>query len=234
MTETEEPIIPDDDDPEVASGDIYTVQESDHSVMGSPVAAGLYEDDPTDATGHYKVLSADTTWVEGKTYYVIYPPGIPIYVRGGVSDMSETANAYSTYQTYLMYRTTSTGSYTKLVDIKDYSDIVPTPNMIDVTTLSDAQEKQIPGILRLGDGYQFTANYTTTNFQTVRSCEGHQYWYALYLGGTSAGVPDGSHGVFSWVGDVRAGFSGKGVDDAKEMTITCTPSTDTQWAASAS
>ncbi len=143
--------------------------------------------------------------------------------------MSETANAYSTYQTYLMYRTTSAGSYTKLLDIKDYPDMEPSPNMLDSTTLSDRIEKQIPGILRMGDGYPFTANYTKTNYSTVKSLENHQYEYALWLGGTATGVPDGHNGKFSWTGDVRAGFPGKGVDEVQDMTVTCIPSTDTTW-----
>ena len=37
--------------------------------------------------------------------------------------MSE-ALAYSTYQTYLMYRTSSSGTYTNLVPIKDYPDMI--------------------------------------------------------------------------------------------------------------
>ena len=142
------------------------------------------------------------------------------------------ANAYSTYQTYLMYRSTSAGSFAKVLDIKDYPDMIGDPNMLDCTTLSDSQEKQIAGLLRLGDGFQFTANYTPTNFSTVKALEGHQYDYALWLGGTSAGVPDGHNGKFDWTGDVRAGFPGKGVDEVQDMTITATPTTDVTWSAS--
>lgn len=106
------------------------------------------------------------------------------------------------------------------------------PNMLDATTLSDKMEKQIAGIIRMGDGYVFTANYTPTAFNLVQGLEGHQYDYALWLGGSSTGDPTGSRGKFSWTGDIRAGFPGKGVDDVAEMSITCTPSTDTQWSAS--
>ena len=143
--------------------------------------------------------------------------------------MSEAAIAYSTYQTYLMYRTTTSGSYTKLIDIKDYPDLRQTPNLIDVTTLSHNSEKQIPGIIRMGDGYSFTANYTKANFQFVKGLEGHQYDYAVYFGGTTAGVPDGNQGAISWTGDIFAAIVGKGVDDAREMTVNCYPSTDPEW-----
>lgn len=141
--------------------------------------------------------------------------------------MSEIA--ISTAQTYLMVRTSSAGSYAKVVDIKDYPDMVGTPNMLDATTLSNTQEIQIAGIKRVGDGFQFTANYTKANYQAVVDLQGHQYGYALWLGGTTAGVPDGHNGKFEWTGDVLAGFPGKGVDEVQDMTITASPSTDVVW-----
>lgn len=141
--------------------------------------------------------------------------------------MSEVA--ISTYQTYFMVKTTTEGSYAKVIDIKDYGDLIPTPNMLDATTLSHAREVQIPGILRAGDGIPLTANYTLENYAAVKALEGHQYDYGIWLGGTTAGAPDGHNGKFSWTGDVRAGFPGKGVDEVQDMTITCTPSTDVTW-----
>ena len=141
--------------------------------------------------------------------------------------MSEVA--ISTYQTYLMVQTTDSGSYEKVIDIKDYPDMIGTPNLLDATTLSHAQEIQIAGIRRVGDGFQFTANYTLANYTRVKELEGHQYNYALWLGGTSAGVPDGHDGKFEWTGDVMAGFPGKGVDEVQDMTITATPSTEVLW-----
>jgi len=103
------------------------------------------------------------------------------------------------------------------------------PNMLDCTTLSDGMEKRIPGILQSGDGYSFTANYTPANFAKVKALVGHQYDYALWLGGTSTGEPDGHNGKFSWTGDVVVGFPGKGVDEVQDMSITAVPSTDTVW-----
>lgn len=144
--------------------------------------------------------------------------------------MSEVAPiAISTYQTYLMVRTSSAGSYAKVVDIKSYPDMIGSPNMLDATTLSNSQQIQIAGIAQVGDGFQFTANYTKQNYQAVKTLEGNQYDYALWLGGTTAGVPDGHNGKFSWTGDVRAGFPGKGVDEVQDMSITASPSTDVTW-----
>lgn len=142
---------------------------------------------------------------------------------------ADTGVAISTYQTYFMYRTTSSGTYAKVVDIKTYPDMIGSPNMLDATTLSHGQQIQIPGIRQVGDGFQFTANYTVANYTAVKNLEGHQYEYAVWLGGTSAGVPDGHNGKFTWTGDVRAGFPGKGVDEVQEMNITATPSTDVVW-----
>lgn len=149
--------------------------------------------------------------------------------KGMMNMAADTGVAISTYQTYFMVRTSSAGSYSKVVDIKTYPDMIGSPNMLDATTLSHGQQIQIPGIRQVGDGYQFTANYTVANYQAVKNLEGHQYDYAVWLGGTTAGVPDGHNGKFSWPGDVRAGFPGKGVDEVQEMTITATPSDDVTW-----
>lgn len=133
----------------------------------------------------------------------------------------------STYQTYLMYRTTTTGTYTKLIDITSFPDLIGSPERIDITSLSDAQRVFIAGI-QDRDDMTFNANYTPDNYQAVKACEGHQYEYAVWFGATGdAGseVPDGSYGKFSWTGDIYAGLSGGGVNEAVAMTINCTPST---------
>ena len=214
---------------------------SQYPADSNPAELGWWEDDPEDMAGYFKVPTQDTAIHANKQYFDTPPQNMvsPEYMdiwteqinQQGVSNMSETAIAYSTYQTYLMYRTATTGTYTNLIPIKDYPDMIQTPNMLDATSLSDGMEKQIPGIIRLGDGYQFTANYTPTNFSTVKALEGHQYNYALWLGGSTTGTPDGHNGKFEWTGDVRVGFPGKGVDEVQEMTITASPSTDTTWTA---
>lgn len=133
----------------------------------------------------------------------------------------------STYQTYLMYRTTTAGTYAKLIDITSFPDLVPTPERIDITTLSDYMRKYIKGIGDTGE-MTFGANYTSTNFSTVNALTGHQYDYAVWFGASgNAGseVPDGHNGKFSWTGDVSASVNGGGVNEAVGMTITAIPST---------
>ena len=133
----------------------------------------------------------------------------------------------STYQTYLMYRTTTTGTYDKLIDITSFPDLIPPKERIDITTLSDYMRVYINGI---GDTSEQTygANYTPENYQAVSDLEGHQYEYALWFGASgSAGeeVPDGHMGKFEWTGDISAGINGGGVNEAVGMTVTVTPST---------
>ena len=135
--------------------------------------------------------------------------------------------AINTYQTYLMYRTTTAGTYAKLIDITSFPDLIPPKERIDVTTLSDYMRTYINGI---GDTSEmsFNANYTPANYSAVKALEGHQYEYAVWFGASGdAGseVPDGHMGVFEWTGDISAGISGGGVNEAVGMTINCTPAT---------
>lgn len=133
----------------------------------------------------------------------------------------------STYQTYLMVKKTSAGSYEKVIDITSFPDLIPPRERIDITTLSDYMRVYINGI---GDTAEQTygANYTVENYQAIVDLEGHQYDYALWFGASGeAGseVPDGHYGKFAWTGDISAGVNGGGVNEAVGMSITCTPAT---------
>ena len=141
--------------------------------------------------------------------------------------MSEAVKGISTYQTYLMYRTTTSGSYAKLIDITSFPDLIPPKERIDITSLSDYMRVYINGI---GDTAEQTygANYTPANYSAVAALEGHQYDYALWFGASGdqgSEVPDGHYGKFEWTGDISAGINGGGVNEAVGMTITVTPST---------
>ena len=133
--------------------------------------------------------------------------------------MSAEVRGISTYQTYLMYRTNTSASYAKVIDITNFPDLIGTPERIDITSLSDGQRVYIPGMSDRED-MTFNANYTADNFKAVKVLENHQYYYALYFGST------GAEGIFEWTGDVRAGVTGGGVNEAVGMTVTCTPSTE--------
>lgn len=103
----------------------------------------------------------------------------------------------------------------KVVDIKDFGDLIGEPNMLETTTLSDAQVTQIPGI-RSGDAIPFTCNYTKADFDKVYADEGKPLYYELDFS-------DGS--VFAWQGQHTVGVPGKGVDEVLEFTINCAAST---------
>ena len=133
----------------------------------------------------------------------------------------------STYQTYLMYRTSTTDTFAKVIDITSFPDLIPPKERIDITSLSDYMRVYINGV---GDTSEmsFGANYTPENYSTIVDLEGHVYEYAVWFGATgSAGseTPDGHMGKFSWTGDISAGISGGGVNEAVGMTIKCTPAT---------
>ena len=138
----------------------------------------------------------------------------------------------STYQTYLMYSTSTatsvtSGDYSKLIDITSFPDLIPPKERIDITSLSDYMRVYINGI---GDTAEqnYGANYTPENYAKVHALEGHQHHYAVWFGATGeAGseVPDGHYGKFSWTGDISAGINGGGVNEAVGMSITVTPAT---------
>lgn len=136
----------------------------------------------------------------------------------------------STYQTYLMYTTSTASSpsdWAPLIDITSFPDLVPPKERIDITSLSDYMRTYINGI---GDTSEmsFGANYTPENYSKVNGLEGHQYQYAVWFGASGSSgneVPDGHLGKFRWTGDISAGISGGGVNEAVGMTVNCTPAT---------
>lgn len=137
------------------------------------------------------------------------------------------AQGISTYQTYLMYKATSSGTATKLIDITSFPDLIPPADRIDITTLSDYMRKYIEGI---GDTSEMTfgANYTPEGFQAVNALKGTQYEFAVWFGATGdpgSETPDGHNGKFTWTGTISASVNGGGVNEAVGMTLTAVPST---------
>jgi len=112
-------------------------------------------------------------------------------------------------------------SAAKVVDIKDFPDLISDPEMIETTTLSDPQVTNIPGI-RGSDMLTFTCNYTSADFATVKADEGKELVYVL-------GFSDGSS--FSWGGQHTCGLPGKGVNEVVEFTINIAASTAVEFTA---
>lgn len=109
----------------------------------------------------------------------------------------------------------------KVVDIKDFPDLIGDPNMLETTTLSDSAVTNIPGI-RSSDMLTFTCNYTKADFTAVNAKANKDMHYALEFS-------DGSK--FTWQGQHTCGVPGKGVDEVIEFTINIAASTAVEFAA---
>jgi hypothetical protein len=97
----------------------------------------------------------------------------------------------------------------KVVDIKDFPDMIGDPEMLETTTLSDAQVTNIPGI-KSSDVLTFTCNYTKADFTAVNADAEKPLYYTLEFS-------DGSK--FTWQGQHTCGLPGKGVNEVIEFTI---------------
>lgn len=134
--------------------------------------------------------------------------------------------AISTYKIFLMNATGTTPTWEKLVDIKDFPDLGGAPEMLETTTLSDNMQTYIPGI-QSSDALEFTANYASTDFTTLKALEGTETQFAVWLGGTESGgtvTPTGSDGKFEFEGYLSVFPVGGGVNEVVDMTITIAPS----------
>ena len=136
--------------------------------------------------------------------------------------------AISTFKTFLMKGTTSNDSttFSKLVDIKEFPDLGSAPEMLQTTTTSDKSHTYIPGIQNV-ESLEFKANYTKSDYETLKALEGTENTYAVWFGGTESGgviTPDGSNGKFTFKGRLSVYANGGGVNEVVDMTITIAPS----------
>ena len=137
--------------------------------------------------------------------------------------------AMNTYMTFLMKSADNGNTYTDLVHIKDYPDFLNEVATIDVTDLQNEMHTYIMGLLDTGGDMAFTCNYNKTDYTTLRGLVGTEQYLAIWFGGSMSGgslVPTGSDGKWSFKGMVNVGIVGKGVDEAREMQVHITPTTD--------
>ena len=125
--------------------------------------------------------------------------------------------AISTYGIFLMHKATE-GTYTKLIDIKDFPDLGGAPEMLETTTLSDSMQTFIEGI-QSSDALEFSANYTKEDFGKLNALKGKEEAYAVYFG------EEGTNGKFEFSGYLSARVTGGGVNEVVGMTISIAPST---------
>ncbi len=122
--------------------------------------------------------------------------------------------AINTYGITLKWGATAEAA-TKVVDIKDFPDLLGEPELLETTTLSDAQVTNIPGI-KSSDLLTFTCNYTSADFEAVNTAAETPQYYVLEFS-------DGSK--FTWQGQHTCGLGGKGVNEVVEFQIHCAAST---------
>jgi len=130
--------------------------------------------------------------------------------------------AISTYLATLKWGADD-ASVKKVIDIKEFPDLMGEPNMLETTTMSDAAQTYIPGIKSM-DSMAFTYNYTKETFAAVKADEGKAMHYVLEFS-------DGSS--FKWQGTHTATLAGKGVDEVIEAGISIAPSTEVTFVAGA-
>ena len=128
--------------------------------------------------------------------------------------------AISTYKTYLCVKGTG---YSKLVDIKNFPDLGSEPDMIDVTTLSDAFRHYLPGIQDTG---ALNFDYNGDSLSTVSaSCGSEKTWCVCF--GNEAPASATMKFYFKGVGSTY--ITGGGVNEAVNgrLTIALTSDIDT-------
>ena len=125
-------------------------------------------------------------------------------------------SAVTSYQVFLMKKEGS--NWEKWFDIRDFPDLQGDPNMLDITTLSDGEEKQTPGIKRASEK-KFKLLYDESTFAAIDAIE-DEVDVAVWFGADSNGDPDGSNGKFSGKAIPSIKVLGKGVDEVIEMEVT--------------
>lgn len=139
--------------------------------------------------------------------------------------------AISTYKTFLMHKT-STDTWEKLLDIKEFPDLGGAPEMLETTTMSDKMQTYIMGI-QSADALDFTCNYDKTEYSKLIALSGKTESYAIWMGGTEEDdvvTPTGADGKFTFDGQLSVYVNGANVNEVIEMTVTIAPSTPIEMA----
>ena len=104
--------------------------------------------------------------------------------------------------------------------IKDFPSILGKRSALETTTLSDDAQTYISGIRQTEESFDFGANYSASDYDTINKLEGDQECKLTFGDGSS----------YSWSGSVSASINEGGVDEVLGMTISVTPSTVPVWA----
>lgn len=140
--------------------------------------------------------------------------------------------ALNTSLSFLMMKSGSPSTYSKLIDVTTTPDLLSPPELLDATTLSDTQRVNIFGIKQT-DALEFEANYpdTAAEFATLQGYEGAEKDLAVWLGTDSSGNPDGHLGKFEFKGYLAFTLSSQDVNAVRKMKITVATTTEITFSA---
>lgn len=116
---------------------------------------------------------------------------------------------------------------TSLCRIKTYPDIGYESDPLETTDLEDSHDSFVGGV-KSADSATFTANYVKSDFDAIKALEGQSLFYQLEMG------ENGEAGTFTWTGAHQVMVLGEGVNDVREMEITCILETAITFAAGTS
>jgi len=132
--------------------------------------------------------------------------------------------AISTYQSYFMQGTgTGTLTWAKLFDFKTDPDLGAAPEQLETTTQSDPAHTYIPGLEANGQK-NYTLNYDSTLFDTIKALKGQELNVAEWFGANSSGEPDGHNGKFVGKGYLDIYVNGGDANTVRNMTVVLTMS----------
>ena len=126
--------------------------------------------------------------------------------------------AISSYNIVLKTSETATGTCTELVPVKDFPDLGSAPDTIEVTTLRDKMKRYIQGLQDTGS-FEFTYNYTKTDFTKVKALDDNTtHYFELDFGNDG----EGGEGTFFFAGQVTTYVAGTGTGSVVEAKIVVT------------
>ncbi len=127
-----------------------------------------------------------------------------------------SAKAHNTIGTILKFGTTS-GSLTELCKIKTYPQLNGEREQIESTDLTDEAQTFVPGVQSV-ENMQFTANFTTASYQSLKTNALKDGFFELDFGGNAGAKA-------TWEGQYDVYVNEGEVNGLIEMTITVYPST---------
>ena len=127
--------------------------------------------------------------------------------------------AITTEHTYLIYKSASGSTWSKLVDIKEFPDLGGAPATVEITTLSDHMKKYLNGLADPG-ALEFNCNYDKADYTTLVGLEGETLDYGIQFG------KSGDAGVFTFKGQLTVWVKGGGTEAAVDMGVSIAPSTE--------